>query len=931
MKKLLTVITALLAFASVSAQTDVQTEKKKTRTAYLHGPIYDSFTKAAIDAKIVLMKTDSTIVDSTRITRSKKEDFRIRDNFFTLKVPLQREKYILLITADGYEDQTVNYELRPVRNKQAFVIPEILMKRAIHRTVDLDGVEVVGTRVQMTYRGDTIVYDAAAFNLPEGSMLDGLIRQMPGAELKDNGDIYINGKKIDYLTLNGEDFFKGKNLVMLENLPYYTVKNVKVYNKSTERSEMLGKDIEKRDYVMDVSLKREYAKGTLANAEVGMGTEDRWMARLFGLRYTDLTRIAVFSNLNNVNETRKPGNDGEWSPKKMERELQTTRQAGLHMETKNKKRNMTEKLDFTLEWSDRHSNTRDIKETFADAGNIVSKKSSLRSTDEFDMHFSNTFYVKWLHSHITADYTQGSRTWANRDSTYRNAPVNNNLDNGLTKYKRLNAFGVLSYNNVFETGDIFSIQYSPRITINKPDKGYKLEQTYYNATDKTDLRNRYTDTQHKSFNHAFNTSYMFQLPNFWRIGPVLHYTYTHEETSSARYNLEMLDAEKRDELGWLPSTRDSLLAATDHANSYDQKRYEHAIRGGIQIERSWNNGIFVASLPLRWNKERTLYQRAEIDTAVTRRYTHFTPNIFLYTYGKNRYEFNYNVNSSVPTVAQLLPFSDTSNPLAVHINNPDLKTRTNHRLSGKIDIRCDSLNMNYYLQMSATITDNAFGVRTSYNTQTGAYTYMNDNVDGNWEGSLQGGINGTLGKKRRWNYGLYIAGAYKHSVDFGVAYDDSPSELSKVNTFSTGAGATLGYRLQKLTIGMTAKLQTRHSRSDYQDFENINAYDYQYGLNIKYTVPVLKLDVATDITNFSRRGYGSDMMNTDDIVWNAQLARSFMKGLLTAKVTAFDILHQLSTVRYNINAQGRTETWYRSIPRYVMFSLAYKFSKKPKK
>ena len=166
MKKLLTVITALLAFASVSAQTDVQTEKKKTRTAYLYGSVYDSFTKAAIDAKIVLMKSDSTIVDSTRITRSKNESTRIRDKSFRLKVPLQREKYILLVTADGYEDQTVNYELRPVRNKQAFVMPEILMKRIIHRTVDLDGVEVVGTRVQMTYRGDTSVYDAAAFNLP---------------------------------------------------------------------------------------------------------------------------------------------------------------------------------------------------------------------------------------------------------------------------------------------------------------------------------------------------------------------------------------------------------------------------------------------------------------------------------------------------------------------------------------------------------------------------------------------------------------------------------------------------------------------------------------------------------------------------------------------------------------------------------------------
>lgn len=145
---------------------------------------------------------------------------------------------------------------------------------------------VTGTKIKMTYRGDTIVYNASAFNLPDGSMLDALIRQMPGAELKSNGDIYINGKKLDYLLLNGKDFFKGKNKVMLDNLPYYTVKELKVYNKQTDKSEMLGENVEKKDYVMDVSLKRQYNRGLMANAEVAGGTKERWMARLFSLYLT---------------------------------------------------------------------------------------------------------------------------------------------------------------------------------------------------------------------------------------------------------------------------------------------------------------------------------------------------------------------------------------------------------------------------------------------------------------------------------------------------------------------------------------------------------------------------------------------------------------------------------------------------------------------
>jgi hypothetical protein len=80
---------------------------------------------------------------------------------------------------------------------------------------------------------------------------------------------------------------------------------------------------------------------------------------------------------------------------------------------------------------------------------------------------------------------------------------------------------------------------------------------------------------------------------------------------------------------------------------------------------------------------------------------------------------------------------------------------------------------------------------------------------------------------------------------------------------------------------------------------------------------------------FSRRGYSSDMMNTDDLVWNAELSRSLLKEKLTLKLTAFDLLHQLSNKQYSVNAQGRTETWNNCIPRYIMFSAAYKLNVMP--
>ena len=195
---------------------------------------------------------------------------------------------------------------------------------------------------------------------------------------------------------------------------------------------------------------------------------------------------------------------------------------------------------------------------------------------------------------------------------------------------------------------------------------------------------------------------------------------------------------------------------------------------------------------------------------------------------------------------------------------------------------------------------------------------------------MKTGVNGTLGARRRL---LYVADAnakYTHSVDFDVAYDGETDALSTVKTLRAALSLGLAYTLGKLTAGIGGKLDSRHSRSSREGFEPINVFDYQYGATLQYTIPAVNLNLSTDIKMFSRRGYGSPQMNTDDLAWNAQLSRSFLKGRLTAKLTAYDILRQISTKAFSINAQGRTETRYNCIPRYVMLSLAYKFTKKAK-
>ena len=101
-------------------------------------------------------------------------------------------------------------------------------------------------------------------------------------------------------------------------------------------------------------------------------------------------------------------------------------------------------------------------------------------------------------------------------------------------------------------------------------------------------------------------------------------------------------------------------------------------------------------------------------------------------------------------------------------------------------------------------------------------------------------------------------------------------------------------------------------------------------MNAQITLP-WKLQLTTDLTMFARRGYQLSEMNTTDWIWNAQLSRSFINKKLLVKLQGFDILRQLSNTQYLMNAQGRTETWNNSIPRYMMLSLSWRFNVNPKK
>jgi hypothetical protein len=375
----------------------------------------------------------------------------------------------------------------------------------------------------------------------------------------------------------------------------------------------------------------------------------------------------------------------------------------------------------------------------------------------------------------------------------------------------------------------------------------------------------------------------------------------------------------------------------DTDNSVRQQLITRNYTGRLTVNRSDDNQYISFDLPVKHISERLNFNDHRTDTIARRHYTTFTPSFGYYQWGKKKGLQNINLNMDIsrPSLSSLMPHDNTANPLSTWINNPSLKPRVSYNLNIAFQFNNDSIRRFIRTWGSVNLTRNSWGTRTTYDKETGAYTLMNDNINGNWSSNVGSSFQQPLDRKKRLTLKQRAEANYTHSVDFPVIYVASGTEgqadKSTVNNWLLHERLELEFQKDKLTAAVVGDINWRSSTSDRQDFERISAFDFNYGARLMYVIPVVKLSLATDIKMFSRRGYNSDMMNTDDLVWNAELSRSLLKEKLTLKLTAFDLLHQLSNKQYNVNAQGRTETWNNCIPRYLMLTCALKLSKMPKK
>lgn len=967
---LLVILMLLSIFSTLTfAKNSAVSSPKKERTITLWGHVKDSFTKVGVkDVKIALMTSDSTIVDSCTVWRNSGQP---NDFCYNFQIPAKQEHYIIRATHPDYYDTYVKYHVKNVGRNRYFDAPWHYMKRRSSTAFEggnLDEVTVKATRIKIAYRGDTVVYDASAFKIPDGSMLDALVRQLPGAELKDDGSILVNGKKIDYLTLNGKDFFKGKNKMMLDNLPYFTVQNIKVYNRTTDFSKFMGKDVEQKEYVMDVNLKKEYSTGYLANVEAGMASSDRYLGRVFGSRFSDHTKITAFVNLNNINETRNPENNGDWRASEAPEGKTTNRSAGLNIQSDGAKTMYKNEFNANASWND-YSELNSTQSTrFMPTGDAYALSDNHESTRNRQFEINNNFNLQlpvWIqsntifrindtdsrHSERNASLTASTSRYGEAsealDSVFasqqplgiQESLVNRNLNNEYYKGKQTYAYQRLFFNGKLPWGDNLELEvngeYNKRE--NKTYADYRLD--YMGNQVQRDYRNIFMNAPTKIYRWEARAEYYINALNHWTWRIYTLFNQQNANTPQDYYRLDKLKewSNGLHPLGEVPSTADSLLMARSFEDSQYVNLLTRNSQSGLhfyynkQTDSTYTWIRFL--LPLYVRNEKFSYQHAQTDTCATRTRVFMDGNVntwFAWKNWKRQIKANFSHSTILPEMSNMTVYDD-SDPLAIQLANQDLETT--HKWTADMEYQHIFSNNRWtHVGFEGEYQSRPVVMGYRYNRQTGAYTYQYQNADCSWNTKLSTNFTGPFDKQQIWAFDTYAHISWAGSQVMQLAEGKTQSQLFDIRSLGLYTRFAFYYRKGDLSTSINGNYSYNnyHYQQGIREDYHLQNCDLTYSIN--YTIPVVKLFVGTTFTWNHLENSLSYIPSQNYYVWNAFVSRSFLKSKrLTAKLTTFDMLNSVTNYLYNASDNSFEMNTRDRIGRYVMLSMSYRINVNPKK
>ena len=876
-------------------------------------------------------------------------------------------KYVLKVSFVGYTPYMKEMQLTSSKatvnvGKIALGTDAVMLSEAV----------VTAEAPPVTVSGDTLGYNASAYRTPEGAALEELVRKIPGAEVDDDGNVKLNGKSISKLLVDGKEFFGGDVKTGLQNLPADMVEKISAYDRQSDNARITGIDDGEEEAVLDLTVKKGMNQGWIGNMDAGIGdgkSEDgsdtpyRYTANVninrFGSHGDNSSQFTLIGRANNVNDMRFGGGGGpRW---RRNNGLTASKEFGLNYAMEN------EKFEFGISarynYRDNDAVSVSQVENFLPTGNSSFSNSNGWNRNK-NQNMNANMSLEWRPDSMTTLFMRGNMSWGDSDgrsnslsATFNSDPYavvadpNNYLDfdsesneeldairvnaskvGSLSESKSLSANGNVQLtrklNNegrnitlrlIGSYGDSESERYSNNLT------------RYYTVVDgiptfNEDTIRRYITTPTNNYNLGAEVSYSEPLADKVYLQFSYRFQYGYSESDNSTYDLlNSIYKNNQFVLGTLPNDFSNSWLDPEQSKYAEYQNFNHDARVMLRInKKTWRLSAGVAFRP---QQTKLSYQKGAADIDTTRNVFNFSPEVdFRYQpQRQTQLRFSYRGRSSSPSMENLLPITDDSNPLNIRTGNPGLKPSFSHNL----ELRYNTFNMDaqrgIFSHVSGSFTQNSISNIREYNEKTGGWTSKPENINGNWNVFGMFGMNTALKANPKFTFDTFTNLSYANNV--GYLTMAGMKEAQKNTTTNLSLGERLGgrYRNDWLEIGLNGSINYSFEKDKLNPENNQEPYTFSYGGNVQIYAP-WGTTISTNITNQARRGYSDSNMNRNELIWNAQVAQSFLKGSLTLSLEWNDILREQSNITRSLTSTGRSVYTYNGVNSYGMVRVIYRFN-----
>ena len=905
----------------------------------INGTLIEKETGEAVVAATLqlLALPDSSFVAGT--TTGTQGEFSFKD--------VQKGEYTLKISFVGYTTKYVEVNLN-AQNKRNVQLGYITLSSD---AILLQSAQVTANAAKVAVSGDSLVYNAAAYRVPEGSTLEALVKQLPGAKVDKDGTIKINGKTVSKILIDGKEFFLDDKEVAMKNIPTEMIDKLKTYDRKSDLSRVTGIDDGEEETVLDLTVKKGMKNGWFGNVNAGAGTKHRYAERFNVNRFNDCSQVTLLGGANNVADMGFGGGGGRWGWG--QEGLRNSKEVGANFATDKPKLETGGSIRYRYDGSDveNSSSTEYFNATLAKYNQDYSKNltSNHRVTGNFRMEWkpdTMTNIIFRPNFTYSRNRSRGYNTSGSYGDELMEMVINTNTSRTQSNNTNTTFSGEFQANRKLNNkGRNITLRTTANYSEGKSQQLSAANITY--NTQGTDQKNnRYYHTPTRNFGISGQLTYSEPVADrtYVQLSYTYDYSYSKNDRRAYLYDSDayqtLAQSMKNNRydidavLRFMKEMQFECDGSSPDANRLSQfseyRNYNQTINLSFRrVREHYNLSAGLDFLPQRT----TLNYRYMGNTypEVTRNVFNIAPRVNL------RWNFNKQTNLHLryfgrtrqPSMTNLLDIKDDSNPLVITKGNPGLKPSFSHTMHGAFNAFNAERQQGIYSWFWFNATRNSIDNKTTYDNQTGVRTTMPMNVNGNWNGGGGIGFNTGLGKEKAFNLDVDFGGDYSHNVGFynnASDTDDATEVKSVTRNIDLDTGLEFSYRTQLFSASLNGRLNYTHAKNTLNEMGNKNTYDFSYGVELEWTTP-WGTSLNTDIGMSSRRGYSQKAMNTNELLWNAQVSHSFLKGrALTVILEVNDILGQQTNISRSIDALTRTDSRYNAIYQYGMLRVIYKFS-----